>query len=270
MKEGFEELFYKVEKGSISEKKNIRERMKKVDDYIRIIDPTIQKYWWGEGIEKAYPQTFDEIEGILKGARYEARGNYGNSDMLNKMRKALEPIENPKIKKDRQTKYKAACRKFIYEKTSQEAITIKNAFEERKERLKRDGKFDESMVDVDFQFKLAFEEFFEPVLRHEEIKQKIEELIPQRKELIQNHESIRKNPLLTKAEKKQRWAEIQEKLGKIKLELKSLENVFKAKEILVDNFIPDYQKGEELKPVLEKMYNRFSKKFKKEYETISN
>ena len=264
MKEKFEELFYKVEKGSVSEKKNIRERMKNADEYMSITDPETQKYWRGQGIKKAYPQAFDEIEWILKSARYEARGNYGNFGMLDKMRKALEPIENPKIKKDRQTKYRAACRKFIYEKTSHEAIAIKNALEEKKESLKRDGKFDESMVDADFQFKLAFEEFFEPVLKHKEMKQKFEELIPQRKELIQNHESIRKNPFLTKAEKKQRWAEIQEELGKIKLELKSLEDVFKAREILMNNFIPDYQKEEKLKPALEQMYDKFSKKFKKE------
>lgn len=263
MKEEFEELFYKVEKGSVSEKKNIRERMKNVDEYISIADPETQKYWRGQGIKKAYPQAFDEIEWILKNARYEARGNYGDFGMLDKMRKVLEPIENPKIKEDRQTKYRAACRKFIYEKTSHEAIAIKNALEEKKERLKKDGKFDESMVDADFQFKLAFEEFFEPVLKHKEIKQKFEELSSRKKELVRRYQSIAQNSYLIKSEKKQRWAEIQEELGKIKLELKSLENAFKAREILINNFIPDYQKEEEPKLALEQMYDKFSKKFKK-------
>lgn len=254
----------------------------------------------GRGIQEVYPQfSKEEIEYIFWPAKSRASEE---CDLKSKSRElcwvieqAVEPAKSESIRERRRTKYRTACNEFLYEKFSHEAITLKDSFECRRLGLEADGKFEKSMTNPKFQFKLVFNDFFEPVLRYKELKQslgtRIEELTARRKELIQNHESIRQNSFLTKSEKNQRWAKIQEELGKINKELKPqesrLEELSEVRVMLINNFIPDYQKefekfkesekiedeqvarekfnAEGLKLVLEKMYNKFSKKFKEEY-----
>lgn len=267
-----EELFeqrkiLKKEGKPISDREIIQDRIGKVEEFVRITDPFEEKEFWGYGLKETYPKlSDDEIKDIFLERRYEAHRHYagGIPDAIKGV------LESPTAY--RKSKYKRHCREFLYNKFSQEAIAVKNTFEERKERLQRDGKFNESMTDADFQFKLAFNEFFEPVLRYEEIKQKLEEKIKElsdlKTELGQQYHFIGQDKSLIKSERKRKQAELQPRIIETKKELGPLESRSKdlsgAREILINNFIPDYRKEEELKPALEQMYNKFSKKFRKE------
>lgn len=228
------------------EKEIFQNRKKKVGEYLLGRTDKV----WGQGIKEAYPKLSDrEIGGLFGEARHRTPFvSYGGAI-----------IEISRLPEKKQ-KFKRNYEKFIYDRISQDAVVAKQFFEEERDELEKVGKFNPSMTNLGFQFKLAFNDFFEPVIRYkeEDLIRKIGEIEFKTGELGQQFNTVNQDRFKSKETKKKEGAEIQKKILETKKEISQQQAILNARKILSKNFIlSNYP--------LEKLYGKIYKKFNDRY-----